>query len=93
MSKPCASCPFLKTNFKEFNEVAKKLSAKAGQPEPDFFQCVTIRRRVVADAIQNGGLLCHASVYDGEMNATKGGTACVGFLEHQEAACSISGGK
>lgn len=88
MGKPCASCPFLKTNFQEFNAVAKRLSAKAGEPEPDFFQCVTIRRRVVADAIANGGLICHQSIYDSEMNPTKEGSQCVGYLEQQQQESS-----
>jgi hypothetical protein len=84
MSSPCPSCPFLKTNFQEFNAVAKRLSAKAGEPEPEFIQFVKILRTVVADAIPNVGLICHQSIYDNEMNPTKEGSQCVGYLEHHQ---------
>lgn len=78
-SKQCVSCPFLETNFKEFNAVATKLSIKEGQPKPDFFQCLTIRQRVVDDALSTGRLLCHSTVYDDAMNAVGDGKPCAGL--------------
>lgn len=55
-------------NHKEFGEVAKRLCKKFGQPEPDFWACLSIRESVKSDAINNGRLQCHVTVYDAEMN-------------------------
>ncbi len=65
---PCVSCPFLKTNFKEFNAVAERLCAKHGQPKPDFWACLSIRENVKNDAIKGKVLQCHCTVYDAQMN-------------------------
>jgi len=79
-SVACASCPFRERNFEEFGEVARALSKKCGQPEPDFFQILTIRQRVIDDAIREGRLQCHSSVYDRDMNAhLTGSVPCVGL--------------
>lgn len=85
-SKACASCPFRVVNFKEFGAVAKALSKKHGLPEPDFFQVVTVRQRIMDEAIATGSLACHSSIYNNKMNAdVTGATPCIGLLEIQKA--------
>lgn len=64
----CASCPFHDTNFDEFNAFAERLYKKLGQPKPDFWACTSTRESVKADAIKEGQLACHCTVYDGDMN-------------------------
>lgn len=80
MKVACPSCPFRQHNYNEFNEVARQLSAKHGQPEPDFWQCLTIRERLKADGINRRQLACHVSVYDDQMNPDLGqAVPCVGL--------------
>lgn len=85
-TEPCASCPFREDNFEEFNAIAKKLSAKHGEPEPDFFQCLTIRERVKTDAIENGILACHLTVYneETEVGDYENMRPCQGLEQHLE---------
>lgn len=85
-SKACFSCPFRETNHEEFSVVVKALSKHHGQPEPDFFQILTIRRRVVDEAVATGMLLCHSAVYDKGMNANpEFARECAGLIEHLAA--------
>ena len=85
-SKACASCPFRSDNHLEFGLVAKALSKKHKQPVPDFFQVLTIRKRITEEAVKAGFLLCHQSVYDSDMNAsTTKAIQCSGLAEHVEA--------
>ena len=65
---PCASCPFLRQNHKEFGAVAERLCAKFSKPKPDFWACLSIRENVKRDAIESGRLQCHCTVYDAQMN-------------------------
>ena len=74
----------MELNFEEFNEVAKKLSAKHGQPEPDFFQCLTIRENVKADGREHGHLHCHSTAHDADMNETNNPKPCRGLLRELE---------
>jgi len=82
-SQPCASCPFLLHNHKEFGAVAERLCAKFGQPKPDFWASLSIRENVKRDAIKTGRLQCHCSVYDAQMNAhPEKSRPCVGLAAH-----------
>lgn len=67
-STPCPSCPFLTGNHKEFEAVATRLCLKFGRPKPNFWACLSIRESVKRDAITEGRLQCHSTVYDAEMN-------------------------
>lgn len=79
--KPCASCPFLPHNHKEFGVVAAKLCLKHGRPKPDFWACLSIRKSVVDEAKATGRLLCHCHVYDKGMNADpRGARPCAGLM-------------
>lgn len=83
MKTPCPSCPFLKTNFKEFAAVAERLCKKHGQPKPDFWACLSIRNNVVSEAIESGQLQCHSTVYDSDMSAhPETSQLCVGLEMH-----------
>ena len=77
---PCASCPFLETNFKEFNQVAEALCELHQKPKPDFWACLSIRQNVIRDGLESGHLLCHSSVYDSAMKAhPEQGRPCAGL--------------
>lgn len=83
LPSPCASCPFLETNFQEFNRLAERLCELHHQPKPDFWACTSIRENVKKDAIATGHLLCHSTVYDAQMNATpENGKPCAGLALH-----------
>ena len=80
---PCPSCPFLKDNHEEFGVIAKRLCARFGKPEPDFWDCLSIRASVVNEAIEHGHLQCHCTVYDAEMNPhPEGSMPCAGLENH-----------
>jgi hypothetical protein len=92
--QPCASCPFLPMNHKEFGAVAERLCAKLGQPKPDFWACVSIRENVKNEGIQNRSLQCHSTVYDSKMNPhPEASRPCAGLAAYLRAESAAIGNR
>lgn len=91
LKKPCASCPFIKGNYEEFNTVVNRLRAAIGAEPLDFFQCITARERVIEEAFATWRFACHASVYNGAMEQTGDPVACAGFEEAKKVWGYVGG--
>jgi hypothetical protein len=82
-TEPCPSCPFIRDNFEAFNAFAAKLCEKFAKPKPNFWMCMSIRQRLIDDAVSHGRLQCHKTVYDAKMNAhPETSQPCAGLARH-----------
>lgn len=80
----CASCPFRKDNDEAFGEVIQKLRTSRGDLSPVTpFDIACVRESIRRERRYGGDFLCHATVYDKEMQAdTSSGLQCPGASEY-----------